>query len=401
VSIDLEAVREDTPGCRNRIHFNNAGASLMPRPVVETVVQHLELETKIGGYEAADAERDRVEAVYRSCARLITCRPEEVALLENATRAWDAVFYAIPFRAGDRIVTGRAEYCSNYMAYLQVARSTGAEIVVIGDDEEGQIDVEELRATVDERVKLISLSHVPTSGGLVNPAAAVGQVARDAGVLFLLDACQSVGQMPIDVAEIGCDFLATTGRKFLRGPRGTGFLYVNRSLIGDLHPPVVEVGSADWTQTNAYALKEDAKRFETWEVSYALQLGLGRAVEYALELGIHAIWERVQRLGEDLRGQLEEIDGISVHDLGAKKCGIVTFTAGRIDSEDLAARLLDESVNVHVSKPGDTRLDFERRSLGSMIRASVHYFNTDEEVARFCELVSELTTGDARGGALG
>jgi cysteine desulfurase / selenocysteine lyase len=401
VSIDLEAVREDTPGCRNRIHFNNAGASLMPRPVLETVVQHLELETKIGGYEAADAERDRVEAVYRLCARLINCRPEEVALLENATRAWDAVFYAIPFRAGDRIVTGRAEYCSNYMAYLQVARSTGAEIVVIGDDEEGQIDVEELRATVDERVKLISLSHVPTSGGLVNPAAAVGQVARDAGVLFLLDACQSVGQMPIDVAEIGCDFLATTGRKFLRGPRGTGFLYVNRSLIGDLHPPVVEVGSADWTQTNAYTLKEDAKRFETWEVSYALQLGLGRAVEYALELGIHAIWERVQRLGEDLRGQLEEIDGISVHDLGATKCGIVTFTAGRIDSEHLAALLLDKSVNVHVSKPGDTRLDFEGRSLPSMIRASVHYYNTHDEIARFCELVGELTTGDARPGALG
>src|SRR5919198_3097848 len=260
MTIDVEALRADTPACRERLHFNNAGASLMPRPVVETVVEHLELEARIGGYEAADAEHERIAAVYRSCARLINCQPEEVALLENATRAWDAAFYAIPFSAGDRIVTGRAEYCSNYMAYLQVTRATGAEIVVIDDDEHGQIDVDELRAATDERVKLISLTHVPTSGGLVNPAADVGEIARDANVLYLLDATQSVGQMPIDVAAIGCDFLAATGRKFIRGPRGAGFLYVARDRITDLHPAAVEVGGAKWTARDAYTLKDDAKR---------------------------------------------------------------------------------------------------------------------------------------------
>lgn len=174
MAIDTVEVRNDTPGCRDRIHFNNAGASLMPRPVVETVIRHLELEAQIGGYEAADAERERIDAVYRSSARLINCEPQEIALLENATRAWDAAFYSIPFAAGDRIVTGRAEYCSNYMAYLQVARVTGAEIVVIGDDDHGQIDLDDLRERIDERVKLISLTHVPTSGGLVNPAAGAG-----------------------------------------------------------------------------------------------------------------------------------------------------------------------------------------------------------------------------------
>jgi cysteine desulfurase / selenocysteine lyase len=390
MTIDTAAVRNDTPGCRDRIHFNNAGASLMPRPVIETVIRHLELEATIGGYEAADAERERIAAVYRSCARLVNCEPEEIALLENATRAWDAVFYSIPFAAGDRIVTGRAEYCSNYMAHLQVARKTGAEIVVIGDDAYGQIDVDELRERIDERVKLISLTHVPTSGGLVNPAAEVGRVAREAGVFFLLDATQSVGQMPIDVAEIGCDFLATTGRKFIRGPRGTGFLYVGRSRIEELDPAVVEVGGAAWTERDGYTLKEDAKRFETWEASYALQLGLGRAIEYALELGIESIWERVRILGNLLRGELAAIDGISVHDLGVTKCGIVTFTADGVSADRLFAELGAQAINVDVSTPEDTRIDFEARSLEPMIRASVHYFNTEDEIARFCAAVEGI-----------
>ena len=390
MAIDTAAVRNDTPGCRDRIHFNNAGASLMPRPVVETVIRHLELEARIGGYEAADAERERIDAVYRSCARLINCEPQEIALLENATRAWDAAFYSIPFAAGDRIVTGRAEYCSNYMAFLQVARETGAEIVVIGDDAHGQIDVDELRERIDERVKLISLTHVPTSGGLVNPAAEVGRVAREAGVLFLLDATQSVGQMPIDVAEIGCDFLATTGRKFIRAPRGTGFLYVSQRQFSELHPAVVEVGGAAWTERDGYTLKEDAKRFETWEASYALQLGLGRAIDYALELGIESIWERVRTLGDLLRRELAALDGIAVHDLGVTKCGIVTFTAEGLSAELLARELGAQAINVDISTPEDTRLDFEARSLEPMIRASVHYFNTEDEIACFCAAVDEI-----------
>ena len=396
MALDIQGVREETPGCRERIHFNNAGASLMPRRVVETVIGHLKLEERIGGYEAADAEHERIAGVYGSCARLINCDPDEIALLENATRAWDAAFYAIPFSTGDRIITGRAEYCSNYMAYLQVVRTAGAEIVVIGDDDHGQIDVHELRAAIDERVKLISLTHVPTSGGLVNPAAEVGQVARGAGVLYLLDATQSVGQMPIDVAAIGCDFLATTGRKFIRGPRGTGFLYVAHDRIADLHPAVVEVGGAEWTARDAYTLKNDAKRFETWEVSCALQLGLGRAIDYALELGLAATWERVRSLAESLRQALEQIDGVAVHDLGAIRCGIVTFSADAVDSDRLKHALRAQAINVEVAGSDDTRLDFEARKLKSIIRASVHYFNTDEEIDRFRAAVETLLPSLAR-----
>jgi cysteine desulfurase/selenocysteine lyase len=391
MSLDIDMVRGETPGCLHRLHFNNAGASLMPRPVIDTVVEHLQLEARIGGYEAADAVRDRSEAIYAAAARLVGCQASEIALFDNATRAWDAVFYAVPFASGDRIVTGRAEYCSNYMAYLQVAHATGAEIVVIGDDEHGQINIDELQEVIDDRVKLISLSHVPTSGGLVNPAAQVGAVAREAGIPFLLDACQSVGQMPVDVHAIGCDFLATTGRKFLRAPRGTGFLYVNQDRIGGLHPAVVEVGAAAWTETDRYTLKDDARRFETWEASTALRLGLGRAIEYALDLGLPAIWDRVAALAGELRSRLLAIDGVAVHDLGRIKCGIVTFTVHDVKSESLFSALRERSVNVDVSTPADTRLDFEARGLRSLVRASVHYFNTDDEITRFCDLVAMLS----------
>jgi cysteine desulfurase / selenocysteine lyase len=239
-------------------------------------------------------------------------------------------------------------------------------------------------------VKLVALTHVPTSGGLVNPAAEVGRIARDADVLYLLDATQSVGQMPIDVIEIGCDFLATTGRKFVRGPRGTGFLYVDSKRIADLHPAAVETGGANWTERDGYTLKADARRFETWESSYALQLGLGRAIDYALDLGIEAIWERVRKLADPLREAVAGIDGVAVHDSGATRCGIVTFNADTVESERLSRALCEQGINVYVSAPEDTRLDFEARGLAPMVRASVHYFNTHDEIDRFCAALGAL-----------
>jgi selenocysteine lyase/cysteine desulfurase len=389
--IDVERVRADTPGCEERLHFNNAGASLMPRPVIDAVVAHLELEGRIGGYEAKDASVEALDGVYASAAQLVNCDSSEIALLENATRAWYAAFSAIGFERGDRVVTGRAEYVSNYLGYLRMTRATGAEIVVVADDEYGQIDVAKLAAELERGAKLVALTHVPTSGGLVNPAADVGRLTREAGVPFLLDACQSVGQMPIDVDAIGCDFLSTTGRKFLRGPRGTGFLYVARRRLDELDPAMPEVGSASWTSRDAYTHKQGARRFETWEASYALQLGLGRAIEYALELGLDSIWERVSSLAAQLRATIEAIPGARTYDLGRTKCGIVTFAVDGSESATLRARLAEHDVNVHLSETGDTRLDFEARSLPTMIRASIHYFNTEAEVARFGELVEELT----------
>jgi cysteine desulfurase / selenocysteine lyase len=390
LNFDLTRARRDTPGCENVLHFNNAGAALMPRQVLDAVVNYLRLEAGVGGYEAAERSQEAVGNVYRAAAALIGCDEGEIAVVENATRAWDMVFYAFRFNPGDRILTANAEYGSNYIAYLQVCQRTGARVEVIPNDEHGQVSVEALRNMIDDRVKLISITHVPTNGGLVNPALEVGRVASEAGVPYLLDACQSVGQMPINVREIGCDMLSATGRKYLRGPRGTGVLYVRRELIEQLEPPFLDVRAAKWTARDRFEVRPDARRFENWETYYAGKVGLGVAIDYALEWGLEVIYGRVTALADGLRARLGDLRGVSVHDLGEERCGIVTFSIRGQDSEVVKHRLAEQGINTSVSKPEDTRLDAEERGLAKIVRASIHYYNSEEEVERFCQALALL-----------
>ena len=387
--IDVARVRAETPGCRTVIHFNNAGAALQPQPVLDAVLGHLRLEAEIGGYEAADRAAAALEGVYASLARLINAAPDEFALIENATRAWDMAFYSLKLEPGDRILTASAEYASNVIAFLQIARQRGAEISVVPSDETGSLSVEALERMIDSRVKLIAVTHVPTNGGLVNPAAAIGRVAHRHGIPYLLDACQSVGQMPVDVAEIQCDMLSATGRKFLRGPRGTGFLWVKRAMIERLEPPFLDLHAARWTGPESYEIRNDARRFENWESFVAGRLGLGAAADYALALGLEAIWARVKALAGQLRRALAEIPGVTLRDLGRERCGIVTFTAEGVSAAELRQASAAAQINVTTSSVFSTRYDMTARGLDLLLRASVHYYNTEEEILRFCDVVRE------------
>ncbi len=395
MTLDLDRLRAETPGVANRIHLNNAGAGLMPAPVIAAIKDHIDLEAAIGGYEAEEREAARLEGVYDSIARLIGARRDEIALTQNATVAWDSAFYALGFAPGDRILTARAEYAANYIAYLQVAKRTGAVIEVIPDDGDGVLDPAALEAMIDARVKLVSITWIPTNGGLLNPAAEVGRVARAHGIPYLLDACQAVGQFPIDVAALGCDMLAATGRKFLRGPRATGFLYVRRATLAGLEPPMLDLFGATWTGPETYALRDDARRFETWENNTATRLGLGVAADYAMAIGLETIQARAFALADALRAALREIPGLTVHDLGKRPCAIVSFAVAGIESEAIEAALRARRVNVSTSSRAGTLLDATARGLPVVVRASPHYYNTEDEIAEAADLVAKIASGRA------
>ncbi len=387
--IDLDTVRSDTPASATVAHLNNAGAALPPKVVLDEVIDFLQSEATIGGYEIVARDAERLNRMYGAGARLLNCQSNEIALTTNASEAWWRALTSVPLNPGDRILTGRAAYVSNAFGMLQ-ARRAGVEVIVIDDDESGQIDLESLTATIDERTKLVALTHVPTSSGLVNPAAEVGAIAKSASAYYLLDACQSAGQIPLDVDDLQCDFLSLTGRKWLRAPRGTGMLYVRSSILDDLRPPTFIDGySADWTGADDYALAEGATRFELFETSFAAKAGLGVAIDYALDLGIEAIEERVTELGARLRTQLETIEGVNVLDRGKQLCGIVTFTVDGHDPVVVKDALIGAGVNVSGGALSAWQVE-EGAELTPIVRASPHYYNTNDELDRLVDVLSDL-----------
>ena len=385
--IDIARVRADTPSCEKIIHFNNAGASLMPDPAFNAMSAHLQLERDIGGYEAARQAEEKLDSFYTEFAALLRCTPQEIAFVENATRAWDLAFYGLQLEPGDRILVHESEYSSNYLALLHRAQQSKLEIDLVPSDQSGQIDVAAMETMISDRTRLVLLTHVPTQGGLVNPAAAVGEIARQHGLLYMLDACQSAGQIDLDVGKIGCHVLSGTGRKFLRGPRGTGFLYVAADATDRIQPAFVDMRAADWTEPNRFELAPGARRYETWESFVAGRVGLASAVRYARDVGLAEIEQRVSSLGATLRAALAEVPGITVHDQGVTKCGIVTFAKQGEPATLVAARLFERGINISVIDALSAQIDFTGRGLEQLARASVHYFNTEDEIVRVVDAV--------------
>ena len=390
-AIDVERARALTPGCEQVLHLNHAGASLLPQPVLDAVIGHLHREAATGGYEAATEAEGALEQVYDSMATLLGCHREEVALMDSATRAWDLAVYSLPIEPQDRVLISRAEYGSNAIALLQLQRRTGCQLVVIDDDDHGQIDLGALETALqDDEAALVSLVYVPTQSGLVNPAVEVGRLCREAGVLYVLDACQAAGQLPLDVAELGCHVLTGTGRKFLRGPRGTGFLYMHQALLERVEPVMLDLHAATWVAPDRYEVRPDARRFEMWESDVAGRLGLGAAVDHALGWGLAAIAERTAALAADLRVRLGEIPGVTVRDRGERLCAITTFTVEGIEPAAVQAHLRGEGVNVSVAAATSAQLDLGHRDLPAVVRASVHYTTTEAELDRVEALVAGL-----------
>jgi selenocysteine lyase/cysteine desulfurase len=390
---EVACARRDTPHVDERIFFTSAGCAPVPRPVLDRQAHFLECEQRYGGYRARDELKAEIDQVYDRIALLHGVASTEVAILDNASRAWSLIVYSIPFSTGDEIITCETEYHSNFLSFLHLRDTRGVRIVVAPSLPSGELDVSRLESVLSKRTRLIALSHVPTNSGLVQPVSEIGAFARKHGLPFLLDACQSVGQMPVDATAIGCSALVASGRKFLRAPRGTGYLWIDPSFQSSLSPAMIEGQSADWIDASSYVVRTDARCFETWEKNYAAVVGLGAAVGYAERWGLPKIAARVEELAQSLRSHLREVDGVTVCDQGSRQCGIVSFTIRGLSAEDAFRAYREKGIELGYSGRGSTLLDMERRGLAAIVRASIHYFNTTEEIARMAEVTRQLSAG--------
>lgn len=427
--INLARVRADTPGCLDKSFLDSAGSSLPPTPVLDATLGCLRRESEIGGYLAAAELEVELSAVRGSIARLIGADAAaadrstdvgstdvgstgggSIALTDSASRAWTSVFDALirseGVGPGDRVLITEAEYAGNAVAMLHKARRVGFRLEVVPNDPSGQLDLEVLDAMLDDRVRIVSLVHMPSNGGLVNPVREVVDAAHRHGALVLLDACQTVGQLAVDVAELGVDALAATGRKWLRAPRGTGFLYVRPELIKSLIPGVVEQGGATWSgvprpggpgagrhrsgevpSPGEYTLAEDARRFEFWEHDVAARVGLGAAVDYLLEIGIEPVERAVRANADALREGLSQLPGVQVRDCGDAPAGIVSFTVAGCPPDQVREHLRASGVIVTVSPATSALIDMTGRGLDAVVRASPHYFVAPGDLERCVDAV--------------
>jgi selenocysteine lyase/cysteine desulfurase len=390
--------RDDTPGCAKQIHFNNAGAGLMPRRVLDVMVGHLNREMNFGAYESADDAEEHVTSAYGDVAKVLGARPQNIAVVENSTVAFFQALSAFDFQRGDVIVTTRNDYISNQLAYLSLSRRYGVELRRAADLPSGGADPQSVRELLrDPRTRLLAVTWVPTNSGLMQPVAALGEIAEAAGVPYLVDGCQAVGQIPVDVAKLRCDFLSGTARKFLRGPRGIGFLYVSdRALQRGDFPLYIDMRGADWVSADSFAPAPDARRFENWEFAYSLVLGMGEAARYALEVGVERGGKRARELAASLRSKLSGLAGIRVLDRGEELAAIVTLEVAGWDATELSKLLRTRGINSAASLRAYAVIDMDEKGAASALRLSPHYYNTEEEIDR---VVGELKAVAGKGGA--
>lgn len=380
--LNIQQIRQETPACLNKIHLNNAGASLQPQVVVQSVLDYLQLEAETGGYETATLKTQEIQGFYSSVAQLLKTKPKNIAYAHHATEAYNKALSSIPFERGDVLLTTDDDYASNQIAFLQLQNKLGIQVIRAAQLPEGGVDINSVEELIKKhQPKLIAVTHIPTNSGLIQDVYSIGQLCQQHDILYLVDACQSVGQLDLDVNKIHCDFLSATGRKYLRGPRGTGLLYVSdKVLTMNLEPNFLDMRSANWVAPFHYELSPTAQRFEYWECNYANLIGEKTAIEYALNIGLPEIEKRVLQLADYTRQQLAQHTDFQVLDRGSSLCSIVTIHHPKLEGAALKTKLFKKNINVSLAVKVAALLDFEQKGVDWALRVSPHYFNTEEEI---------------------
>lgn len=398
-SIDeVQQFRNETHGCKNVVHFNNAGAGLMPDIVTNAQLDHIRLEAEIGGYEAAAFNAGLIKEFYEQCALLVNCQPSNIAFTASATDSYTRALSSIPFVAGDVILTDKDDFVSNQIQFLSLQKRLGIKIIHINNAEIGGVDLNDLREKLNKyQPKLLAITHIPTNSGLEQPVDAIAGIYEEYRnsspheIWYILDACQSAGQMKLDVEKLKCDFLSFTCRKFLRGPRGTGVLFISDdTLKAGLEPMFIDMRGAEWTAKDTYIQQPTAKRFEDWEFAYSTVIGTMEAIKYCRNIGEDRIEQQVKLLSGIMRQELAGINDVRVLDRGQMQGGLVTFLILNLSAEYIVSELAKLKINVVPSYRAFGLIDFDEKGVEWAVRASPHYYNTLDEIEYFIEAVKKM-----------
>lgn len=389
--IDVAAERARTLGTRTRHYFNSAGAGLASSGVMSGMIDHLRKEERAGSYEAANAVVPELDAIYSAAAQLLGCDTDEISLHDAATTGLRVVFDALRLGAGDTVIAPRSSYVSQALRLLTLEKVDGVTLRIIENAPDGTVDLAELEAAlIAAPGAVISAVHVPTSSGLVEPVAEIGVLAQRHGAVYVLDATQSVGQIDIDVRAIGCDVLVATGRKFLRGPRGTAFNYVRRGFLETLKPWAPDVRGSEWSGETEWVTPVAARSLETWEAAIAGRIGLGLAIREALERGMPATEAFIADGAARLRAAFSEIDGVTVVDPPAATAGIVTFTVDGMHARDVSKELRARRIDTIAIPASHAQWDLGARGIEAVVRASVHVYNDQSDFDAFIAAVTDI-----------
>jgi len=387
-----QKIQNDLVDYGDKLFLNSAGASLMPRSVTEKITEYLHREERLGGYTVEEQQAEEIAKFHQQAAQLIGCKIRNITFAHSASSAFMQALSSIPLYAKDVIITSEVDYTSNFLQFLSLHKKRGVICKVIKSLPNGDLDVEHFRQLIEQYpIKLVAITHIPTNSGLIQDVATIGEICHAENLIFLLDSCQSIGQIAVNLNNIKCDFLTATGRKFLRGPRGTGFLYVSdRILDQGFAPLLLDGGNATWTGSETYELMDSAERFGTWEKPYAMLTGLTESLRYLNDIGIQNVENHNKKIMNRLRSNLAGISSVTCYDLGTHTSNILTFRKKDKTPEDIKNLFSKHQVYFGISQKHQGQIDFEKKGIDWVVRLSPHYFNTEEEMDRISTIIEEL-----------
>jgi selenocysteine lyase/cysteine desulfurase len=389
--MNIETIRSQTKGLDGKLFFNSAGSSLMQDQVIECMLNYLEEERMIGGYAAAAKHQESINGFYTQVANLIKAKEKNIAFATSATDAYNQALSSIPFQSKDVILTTNNDYISNQLAFIGLQKRYDVEIVRVNDLKKGGMDAEDCIEKIEKlKPKLVAITHIPTNSGLIQDVYSIAPACKASGAYYLIDTCQSIGQLNISVETLNCDFLTATGRKFMRGPRGTGFLYVSDRVLNEgLTPLFTEQCGAEWTEEFGYKIMDSALRFERWERNCGNMLGLAKATELINKIGIESIEKRNNELQLFAREALSKLPNIQCTDIGENLCNLITFTNADGSINRIVELFATNNVSFSISGINSALIDFTKRELTEVVRISPHYFNTEKEISTLIDILKK------------